>query len=414
MPKAVGDYLLYYKIGQGATAKVYFGSHVVTKENFAIKVVPLPKEEQSLSAMPAIATNNGNQGGQGENQGEIPIKTQTTIGQIRREIYLMKHIDHPNIIKIKDNFIENGKYYVVMEFAGNGPLESYVNGHSVSVNQAMHYFTQIVDALNYLHNDCKIVHRDLKADNILITEKNEVKISDFGLSRFIPQDKEAMMKTRCGSPCYVAPEVIMSNGYTEKTDVWSLGIVLYHMLVGTFPFVDDNIQRLFHKILKDDVYYPKNIEEDEVLMDLINGCLKKNPEERFSITQVMEHPCLTRMISNKSSSLPILYEYGPNQDSILNGKQGEEKNENDKNLQSLSRVRKPIISGATFFSNPDNRIDLRKTVTSKLKLKVASLSPGFNMPPFSTAYAKKKQGRRQSFRYKKATTTPVKAVYNNS
>ena len=131
------------------------------------------------------------------------------------------------------------------------------------------------------------------------------------------QDKEAMMKTRCGSPCYVAPEVIMSNGYTEKTDVWSLGIVLYHMLVGTFPFVDDNIQRLFHKILKDDVYYPKNIEEDEVLMDLINGCLKKNPEERFSITQVMEHPCLTRMISNKSSSLPILYEYGPLRQHLL-------------------------------------------------------------------------------------------------
>ncbi|OHS95779.1 hypothetical protein TRFO_38076 [Tritrichomonas foetus] len=169
--------------------------------------------------------------------------------------------------------------------------------------QVFHYFRQICSAVEYLHVEKKIVHRDLKAENILIDNHNNIKLIDFGFCRNIDKN---LMKTRCGSPCYSSPELIVGEGYTEKTDIWSLGIVLYFLTTGKVPFCDENIQKLFGMIVNDEVKFPEELIIDPRLIDLICLLLNKDPMKRPSITDIFHSEWFKKFNIASSLSLPNL------------------------------------------------------------------------------------------------------------
>ncbi|OHT00232.1 CBL-interacting serine/threonine-protein kinase 9-like protein [Tritrichomonas foetus] len=346
MTKAAGQYDIYYKIGQGSTAKVYLASNKQSGETVALKVIRLPEDE---------------------------FAKQEKLAQIRNEVNIMSVLEHPGIVSIKDFFIENNKIYVAMEFVGNGSLELYIHNRPMDIKTALKYFSQIADAVFYLHTEAKIVHRDLKAENILLTDCHQAKLSDFGLSRYLPQDHEVLMKTRCGSPCYVAPEVITSQGYSEKSDIWSLGILLFYMVTGHYPFIDENIQRLFHKILEEPVPFPDFLKNDSELIDLLNGMLQKEEKNRFTITQVVEHSCLKRLCTNKSVSLPHLNDYVPTR-------------------RKISSVRTIGTTGAFNVSSLKNAASIMAT----RRPKVMSLAPSCNMHLHAVQSIIQKKNRRRS------------------
>lgn len=163
----------------------------------------------------------------------------------------MRPLDHPNVVQLYEvgtrQVIETyGKTYIVMEYLDGGDLLNYVVAQQrLQEPEAGRLFRQLVSGLRYLHS-LGVSHRDLKPSNLLLTTRKDLKIADFGLSA---EGSMEMLETRCGSPCFAAPEVIGGAPYDgRKVDIWGLGIVLYIMLVGRLPFEDDNKACLFRKI----------------------------------------------------------------------------------------------------------------------------------------------------------------------
>ncbi|OHT16669.1 CAMK family protein kinase [Tritrichomonas foetus] len=207
------------------------------------------------------------------------------------------------------------KLWLIMEYLPNGSLAGFmVNGNPLNDIQLYRFFKQISDAIFYLHNIAKVVHRDIKAENILIDENNVAKLADFGLSKGIPT-KEALLHTQCGTLNYISPEIITEKGYNEKTDIWSLGILLYLMSTGRFPFEDTNTQNLYKKIISHDVEFPEEPILNSSLKDLILKMLEKDPEKRYSIIDVISHPWVENAAKvNEMSSFPSAITIEDNQE----------------------------------------------------------------------------------------------------
>ncbi|OHT07369.1 CAMK family protein kinase [Tritrichomonas foetus] len=251
------NYTILHPIGSGSSSQVYFGFHNHMDIPVAIKVIQLNTSEN--------------------------IERLETI---RNEMQIMKRLNHANIIKFFE-LIELPHYIaIVTEYASNGTLMDHIAyGKPMNPTLVRGIFIQLVSAISYLHNEAKIVHRDLKTENILLDQQFNAKLIDFGLSKQISVNEE-LLHTRCGSPCYASPEVIKSDGYTEKTDIWSLGILLYLLTTGVFPFYHNNIQKLFNKIISQPLEFPENISIPNSMKALLTGMLAKDPSRRFNIEQV--------------------------------------------------------------------------------------------------------------------------------
>jgi serine/threonine protein kinase len=152
--------------------------------------------------------------------------------------------------------------------------------------QIRYYLLQLVSVIEYLHDVKKVIHRDLKLENILLDAHNNVKVVDFGLSRRFSDDDQ-QFTTPCGSPPYLAPELISTGTYTRATDIWSLGIVLYALAIGSLPFCHNDFQTLCREILSKRIRYPITLSDD--LIDLLKRMLCRNPEERITIDQIKQH-----------------------------------------------------------------------------------------------------------------------------
>ncbi len=217
----------------------------------------------------------------------------------------MKLCHHPNIVKLLDHF-ENSEYiYIVMEYISGGTLNQYIKNHYfyISESEAANIISQIGNGLKYLHN-YGIVHRDLKTDNIMLTKNNEngiIKIMDFGLSKIVGP-KEGLIDGY-GTLNYCAPEVLMREPYNKQIDIWSLGIILYYMLVGHFPFQGNNEDI----IAKNIVYQPLKFDEQEWenksrnVINLIEKSLEKKPSKRINIDDFLKHPWLKKTLKQKLS-----------------------------------------------------------------------------------------------------------------
>ena len=233
------------------------------------------------------------------------LKTEIDKELIKSEIDIMKLCHHPNIVKLLDHF-ENSEYiYIVMEYISGGTLNQYIKNHYfyISESEAANIISQIGNGLKYLHN-YGIVHRDLKTDNIMLTKNNEngiIKIMDFGLSKIVGP-KEGLIDGY-GTLNYCAPEVLMREPYNKQIDIWSLGIILYYMLVGHFPF-QGNKEEI---IAKNIVYQPLIFDEKEwenksrKVINLIEKSLEKKPSKRISIDDFLKHPWLKKNVKQKLS-----------------------------------------------------------------------------------------------------------------
>lgn len=250
-------YKLVEVIGSGSYGIVYKAIHIPTNLFVAVKML----EKDKLGSV--------------EKQAEF-----------RHEIKMLKGLNHPFISKIFDFFKSANHYYIVMEYCSNGNLHDLIqNFQKIEHKNAMYIFIQLVSVLEYLHLTKHIIHRDLKPKNILFDKNYNIRLIDFGFSKKF-QAKNEMFHTFCGTSEYMSPEMIQGQSYSTKTDVWSLGIILYEMIVGKRPFENSNTNQLFQNIQESE---PDYTGVSYSLRDLVENMLKKNLKERISLRQIKNY-----------------------------------------------------------------------------------------------------------------------------
>ncbi|KAF9977807.1 hypothetical protein BGZ75_010209, partial [Mortierella antarctica] len=207
---------------------------------------------------------------------------------ITREIYHWRCLTHANIAHLHEVLTTESKIYLVTEYCPNGELlEALIRDGKCKPSLAKKWFRQICLALQYCHAK-KIVHRDLKLENILLDSQDNIKLIDFGFTRECESKK--LLESYCGSAAYTAPEIIVGKKYSgPEADIWSLGVILYTLLAGYLPFDDDNESVVQDKIVDLDYEMPSELFCKDA-QDLIKSILKEEPTERFSIDQILGHP----------------------------------------------------------------------------------------------------------------------------
>jgi serine/threonine protein kinase len=212
--------------------------------------------------------------------------------QIKKEISIMLLVNHQNIVCVKDVFATTTKIFIVLELVEGGELFDKISAQGrLKDEQARFYFRQLVSGLEHCHSQ-GVCHRDLKPENLLLDSDGNVKISDFGLSSLYVGDADAtgtvraeLLHTTCGTPNYVAPEVLANHGYDGKgADIWSMGVILYVLLAGYLPFEENTMANLFIKIKNADFSYP--IWFSKPVKDLLSRVLTSNPKNRLTLNEV--------------------------------------------------------------------------------------------------------------------------------
>jgi len=231
--------------------------------------------------------------------GKMKILKEGMSRRLRQEIYIIQNLEHRNIVKFQQVLSSKTKLYIVMELVRGIDLETYVaKSGKIEESNARFIFQQLVSAVVYCHRK-GVVHRDLKAQNILLTENNTLKLIDFGVSSICSANRETperqLLHTSCGSPFYCAPEVlsVSESGYSgEKADSWSCGVILFYMLSGELPFVDEQIDALIELMTNASPAFNERFDSDA--MDLVSRLLQPVAENRASISQIINHPWLTK------------------------------------------------------------------------------------------------------------------------
>ncbi|KAF9937081.1 hypothetical protein BGZ65_001829 [Modicella reniformis] len=206
---------------------------------------------------------------------------------IEREIAIMKLINHPHVIRLYDVYETDKELFLIMEYVSGGELfEFLVERGRLVESDARRFFQQIIVGLAFCHKR-KICHRDLKPENLLLDDRMNVKIADFGMASL--QKSGKLLETSCGSPHYASPEVVTGMKYDgSASDIWSCGVILYALLTGHLPFDDENIRQLLSKVKAGKFLMPTDISKDA--QDLISRMLTVNPKHRITMQNVMRHP----------------------------------------------------------------------------------------------------------------------------
>ncbi|XP_057422381.1 CBL-interacting serine/threonine-protein kinase 21 isoform X1 [Lotus japonicus] len=254
--KRIGKYSLGKTIGEGTFSKVKLGVSGKNGEKVAIKVID-----------------------------KHMVMESNLKNQVKREIRTMKLLHHPNIVRIHEVIGTKTKIYIVMEYVTGGRLLDKMSyAKKLDECEARKLFQQLIDAVDYCHNK-GVYHRDLKPENLLLDSKGNLKVSDFGLSAL--KKPSNVLNTRCGSPCYVAPELLLSKGYDgAAADVWSCGVVLFELLAGFLPFDDQNLMNLYHKICRAKYLCPQWFTRSQ--KELIAKILEPSPAKRITIPDIIE------------------------------------------------------------------------------------------------------------------------------
>jgi serine/threonine protein kinase len=219
--------------------------------------------------------------------------------QIKKEISIMKIVRHKYVVGMKEVLASRTKIFIVLELVTGGELfDKIVSEGRFSEQMARFYFKQLVEGVEYCHG-LGVCHRDLKPENLLLDEQGNLKISDFGLSALYVGDADGdgasrteLLHTTCGTPNYVAPEVLADRGYEgKKADVWSIGVILYVLLAGFLPFDESTIVALFSKIQAADFTYPSWFSPE--VKGLLDSILVADPKERVTLTEVRQNPWVT-------------------------------------------------------------------------------------------------------------------------
>lgn len=223
---------------------------------------------------------------------------------LENEIMILRKLKHSNIVQLLETFEDKNKVYLIMELVTGGELfDRIVEKGSYTEKDAAHLIRQVLEAVDYMHQQ-GVVHRDLKPENLLYfspDKDSKIMISDFGLSKM---EDGGIMATACGTPGYVAPEVLAQKPYGKAIDVWSIGVISYILLCGYPPFYDENDVNLFAQILKGEFEFdaPYWDEISDSAKDFIRNLICVNVEKRFSCRQALAHPWIS---GNEASSKNI-------------------------------------------------------------------------------------------------------------
>jgi len=216
--------------------------------------------------------------------------------RLKTEVEILKRVNHPNIVCLKDMFETKENLYLVMELVTGGELfDKIVEKGQYSEKDASVIVMKMLNSIEYLHG-INIAHRDLKPENLLLKAVNDtdVMLSDFGLSKII--GVQSMMETACGTPYYVAPEVLSASGYDKEVDLWSVGVITYLLLCGFPPFYGESLPEVFEQIMKAEFDFPEPYWNDvsNEAKDLISKLLVVDPKKRLSSTQALQHPWIQK------------------------------------------------------------------------------------------------------------------------
>lgn len=258
-------------LGQGTFAKVYYARNIKTVQTVAIKMIDKEK-----------------------------VLKIGLMDQIKREISVMRLMNHSNIVELYEVMATKNKIYFVMEYMKGGELFNKVAKGRLKEDVARKYFQQLITAVEFCHSR-GVCHRDLKPENLLLDENGNLKVSDFGLSALVDSKRQdGLLHTTCGTPAYVAPEVIIRKGYDgAKADIWSCGVILYVLLAGYLPFRDSNLIEMYRKIGKSDFKCPHWFPPE--VRRLLSKILDPNPTRRISIEKIMEHPWFRKGFDGKQT-----------------------------------------------------------------------------------------------------------------
>lgn len=247
-------------LGCGASAKVYHARVIPTGHSVAVKAI----SKQGI------------------------VKGGLT-GNVMREISIMRRLRHPHIVRLHEVLATKTKVYTVMEYAKGGELFGKVAKGRFSEDLSRKYFQQLISAVGYCHSR-GVYHRDLKPENLLLDENWDLKVTDFGLSAVKDQVRpDGRLHTLCGTPAYVAPEILSRKGYDgAKVDLWSCGVILFVLNASYLPFNDSNLMAMYRKIFKGEFRVPKWTSPE--LKHLLTRILDSNPLTRITIEGIKTHP----------------------------------------------------------------------------------------------------------------------------
>ncbi|KAI3756783.1 hypothetical protein L1987_56606 [Smallanthus sonchifolius] len=250
-------YHLTRLLGRGSFAKVYHGRSLIDNSSVAVKVMEKP------------ATGDP-----------------TMEPRLVREVAAMRRLNHPNILKLHEVMATKTKIYLVMELAAGGELFTQLTRRGrMKEATARVYFQQLVSTLHFCHQN-GVAHRDLKPQNLLLDDKGNLKISDFGLSALPESHKDGLLHTSCGTPAFTAPEIIRGKGYDgAKADAWSCGVILFNLLTGYLPFNDGNLPNMYRKMHTREIVFPDWISKQPRV--IIHKLLDPNPKTRMSVEKLM-------------------------------------------------------------------------------------------------------------------------------
>ncbi|XP_032367941.1 MAP/microtubule affinity-regulating kinase 4 isoform X1 [Etheostoma spectabile] len=251
----IGNYRLLKTIGKGNFAKVKLARHILTGREVAIKII----DKTQLNP--------------------------TSLQKLFREVRIMKTLNHPNIVKLFEVIETEKTLYLIMEYASGGEVFDYLVAHGrMKEKEARAKFRQIVSAVHYCHLK-NIVHRDLKAENLLLDADSNIKIADFGFSNEFTAGSK--LDTFCGSPPYAAPELFQGKKYDgPEVDIWSLGVILYTLVSGSLPFDGQNLKELRERVLRGKYRVPFYMSTD--CEGILRRFLVLNPAKRCSLDQIMK------------------------------------------------------------------------------------------------------------------------------
>ena len=270
----ITDFTLIKELGVGSFGRVILVQHNKTQAQYAIKAID-KRNTTNIQEKPYF----------------------------RREIEIMYRIHHPNVVKLFGHFEDNTYCYFIMEYIQGGNIYSYVpkNGiRKISTQQVASIIKDVISATYFLHNMIPpIIHRDIKPENVLLGSGMQAKLTDFGWSNYM--QGEYKRTTVCGTPIYLAPEMISNSGHDEKVDIWCIGVLLFELMTGVQPWKGTDVNTVKMNISRLNINWPKNM--DKKAKDLISKILKYYPYERISLENMLVHPFFTQFFPNAISCL---------------------------------------------------------------------------------------------------------------
>ncbi|CAA7030961.1 unnamed protein product [Microthlaspi erraticum] len=268
--KTINEFVRQRKIGSGSYGKVVLYESTVDGKEYAVKAF-----HKSHLLRLRVAPS------------------ETAMGDVLREVMIMKILEHPNIVNLIEviDDPEADDFYMVLEYVdGKWAYDESGPPGALGENTARKYLRDVVAGLMYLHAH-NVIHGDIKPDNLLVTSTGTVKIGDFSVSQVFKDDDDQLRRSP-GTPVFTAPECCVGISYSGRAaDTWAVGVTLYYMILGQYPFLGDTLQDTYDKIVHNQLMIPDGMNPH--LRDLIEGLLCKDPKQRMTLKAVADHPWVT-------------------------------------------------------------------------------------------------------------------------